>query len=298
MRVQLLVFAVTVGCSAGPSNPLVEAHRAGSGYWPQNSASAVNGTLQSGFQGIEVDLGLTRDGVAILHHDPFLESPSCSRANGSELSERVRLDQIRLTRIQDSYLCGGWADPEFPDAEVVAEPLMSFPEFLVMLQGASSELQVHLDVKVEEGWTRPAEDFAEAILEPWWDSELPQPLIVTANTSEALVAFEDHARVHGRDLTTLLIHPFAAVDSSSVAVGLGSERDSLLGKADYIALIEQSQADGIAVNFEVAERQQLVWAQNAGWLTALWTVNEGRDLESYSKWPVDILISDYPARWR
>ena len=297
VRVQLWVTMGMLGCSSTAGTPLIEAHRAGAGYWPQNSASAVNGAIRSGFEGLEVDLGLTRDGVAVLHHDPFLSSPSCSRANGAELSERVRLDQLRLGRLQDTYVCGGAPDPDFPGAEVVAEPVMAFPEFLAMLEGADSRMQVHLDVKFEPGWTRPAEDFAQAILDPWWASELPQPLVVTANTSVALVAFENHARVNGRDLTTLRIHPLAPVDSSAVAVGLGAEADRLLGKADYLALIDEAQADGIAVNFEVAEREQLAWVQAAGFQTALWTVNEADALRFYAQWPVDFLITDYPARW-
>ena len=123
---------------------------------------------------------------------------------------------------------------------------------------------------------------------------MPQTIVVTANTAETTVAFEEHARANGRDLHTLAIFPRAPVDSSATAVGLAAERDTLLGKVDYIDVIETAQADGIAVNYELAEKGQLLAVKDAGYEVALWTLNSARLLEVYSRWPVDVLITDYP----
>ena len=96
---------------------------------------------------------------------------------------------------------------------------------------------------------------------------------MSANTPGVLRRFEAHARKHGRDLHTLRIFPLAPVGSSATAVGLATERDSLLGRVDYVELIEEAGADGIAVNWEIAERGQLEGARDAGYETALWTLN-------------------------
>lgn len=284
-----------MGCTGPVADPLIEAHRGAAGYWPQNSQAAVEGTIAADFDGLEVDLVLTADGHAVLSHDPWLDPKSCTTSEGEPLLERVRIDEINLRKLQRSYLCGGLPDEDFPNAEVVAQPVLSFAEMIELLRDGSAGMRIHLDLKVEPGWTPPADDWLEPILDVWWAADMPQTIAVTANTTETLVAFEDHARVNGRDLHSLAVFPRAPVDSSEIGVGLASERDSLLGKVDYIALIEEAKADGIAVNWELAEKGKLLAVQRAGYEVALWTLNTDPLLEHYTRWPVDVLITDYPG---
>ena len=288
-----LALWVLGGCINPGAEPLIEAHRAGAGYWPPNSRSAVLGTIAADFDGMEIDLVLAADGVPVLHHDPFLSPEHCTVKDGGELNQRIRIDEVVSTVLIEEYRCGATPDLDFPNAEVVSESMVAFDEVLTALIDANPDLRVHLDVKYEDGWTPPAADFAEQILERWWAADLPQSMVVSCNTVACLTAFEDHGRLAGRDVFTVRIYPFAGVDSSSVSVGLGAEADALLGKVDYVALVEEAGADGIAVNFEVAERHQLAAAQRAGLETSLWTVN-GDALDFYPRWPVDVLISDLP----
>ncbi len=290
----MIAAVFTAGC--GPvANPLIEAHRGAAGYWPQNSASAVRGSVAADFDGLEVDLVLTRDGEAVLSHDPWLSPDHCTDAEGNFLEERVRIDRVDLRELQRNYLCGGIPDDEHPNAEVVAEPVLSFDELIEAVADASAGLRLHLDVKVEKGWTKPADAYLEPILDRWWAADRPQTITVSANTPEVLVAFEAHARAQDRDLHTVLIYPFAPSDKADLAVGLGAEGDSLLGKVDYIDRIEEAHADGIAVQFEVAERGQLQAARDAGYETALWTLNDGPLLQAYARWPIDVPSRDRPA---
>ena len=283
-----------MGCVGPVADPVIEAHRGAAGYWPQNSRAAVEGTIAADFDGLEVDLVLTRDGHAVLAHDPFLDPKYCTDSKGDPLPERVRIDELRLRKLQTGYLCGGLPDDDFPNAEVIAQPVMAYEDMIDLLKDASAGMRIHLDLKVEPGWTPPADDWIEPVLETWWANDMPQSIVVTANTAEAILAFEEHARANGRDLQTQVIFPRAPVDSSATAVGLANERDMLLGKVDYIDVIEEAQADGIAVNFELAEKHQLMAVQDAGYEVALWTLNSGKLLEIYSRWPVDVLITDYP----
>ena len=95
MLLGLLVFAA---CSANPSGseaPLTTAHRAAAGYWPANSRAAVSGSIAAGFEAIEVDVLLTKDGVPVLAHDPVLDPEECTTARGKELEEPVRIDSVR-----------------------------------------------------------------------------------------------------------------------------------------------------------------------------------------------------------
>jgi glycerophosphoryl diester phosphodiesterase len=53
--------------------PLVFAHRGGSGLRPENTLIAFEHGLACGADGLELDVHLSRDGVAVVHHDPTLE---------------------------------------------------------------------------------------------------------------------------------------------------------------------------------------------------------------------------------
>ncbi|MDE3156336.1 MAG: glycerophosphodiester phosphodiesterase [Acidobacteriota bacterium] len=58
--------AVTAG------RPLVFAHRGGSALAPENTIPAFDRGLALGADGLELDVHLSRDGLAVVHHDPRL----------------------------------------------------------------------------------------------------------------------------------------------------------------------------------------------------------------------------------
>ena len=53
--------------------PLVFAHRGGSGLAPENTMAAFDRGLALGADGVELDVRLSRDGVAVVHHDRRLD---------------------------------------------------------------------------------------------------------------------------------------------------------------------------------------------------------------------------------
>ena len=61
------------------SRPLVFAHRGGAALAPENTLSAFDNGLALGADGIELDVHLSRDGVAIVHHDRTLDRTTSLR---------------------------------------------------------------------------------------------------------------------------------------------------------------------------------------------------------------------------
>ena len=290
----LVLLAACVDAPAeGPAR--TTAHRAAAGYWPGNSASAVRGALAAGFEAIEVDLVMTRDGVPVLNHDPVLDPAECTTAKGKDLDGPVRIDEVRWSALQSDFLCGGTPHVDHPRAEAVAEPLMSLDELLEALRDADPNVGLHLDVKQDDNWTPSAEDFAEQVLRRWWQADLPQPMWVSAGNAATLQAFEDRATERGQDLHTVRIFPLGAYGDSDVGVALAAEWASLSGAIRYVDLIEASGSDGIYVHWEVARRSELLRARRAGYETGLWTVNEADARLALDHWPVDTWITDYPA---
>jgi len=57
---------------------MVIGHRGARGLYPENTLEAVRAMLARGLRRIEVDVGVTADGVAVLHHDPAI-NPDLAR---------------------------------------------------------------------------------------------------------------------------------------------------------------------------------------------------------------------------
>ena len=289
-----LAFA---GCVAGPP-PMLEAHRTGAGYWPENSEYGVAQALAAGLEGIEIDLVLTADLVPVLHHDPALSVEHCTRADGRRFDGELLIRDLSLAELQEGYRCGGLRLPEHPQAAVVDAPVVTLDRVLEQLRDdARHDLVVHLDIKQEPGLTLPPSAFAEAIVGRWVEADLPQRVHLSSNLPDTLAAVRAEAAARGVSLETTLIWPRFPVGGSTSAVALRREGARLTGSDDYVSIAEAAGVDHIAVAWELADVQQLGAARRAGIGTMVWTPNEPRVIDRIARrWPVDVVITDYPGR--
>lgn len=88
------------------AEPVVLAHRGGMATAPENTRAAVESMVAAGVTTLETDLRHTRDGVAVLAHDPTLERRFGDPRNVSEVTwwelELMRdLDGERALRLDD-----------------------------------------------------------------------------------------------------------------------------------------------------------------------------------------------------
>src|SRR5205814_10656550 len=74
------------------SRPLVFAHRGGSALAPENTIAAFDNGLALGADGLELDVRLCRDGVAVVHHDPTLERTTLLGGRVAERAARELAD--------------------------------------------------------------------------------------------------------------------------------------------------------------------------------------------------------------
>jgi glycerophosphoryl diester phosphodiesterase len=272
----------------------VEAHRAGAGYWPANSALAVRESIAANFDAIEIDLILSADDVPILTHDPFIDRSLCTTNLYSPVREEIKIRDLSADELRDGFLCGGIPTPEHPNAEVLSAPLMTFDEAISMFELAAPDQLIHLDVKVEEPFTASAEVTAEAILSRWFAADLPNPWLVSANLGSTLKAFRTIGAVGGQDVVTQLILPYHPTGGSEVATGLGFTIPTLIGTQELVALALEADVDSIALHHELVSRHSVRVAKAEGFEVLLWTLNDRAALQNYLEWNIDGVITDYP----
>ena len=131
------------------------AHRGAAFDAPENSIEAFNLAIQQGAQRLELDIQLTRDGVAVVHHDD-----NTKRLTGKDLAiEYATSDELRALRLPND------------------EPIPLFSELCAAVQG-----RVELDVELKA--TEPR--VAEGILQTMADYALLEHSLITSFDPEVL----------------------------------------------------------------------------------------------------------------
>ena len=80
---------------------LTIAHRGGAGLRPENTLAAFEDAMARGADGAELDVQLSADGVAVVHHDFRLNPGYCRGADGQWLSgESPRIKDLTLAQLK------------------------------------------------------------------------------------------------------------------------------------------------------------------------------------------------------
>jgi glycerophosphoryl diester phosphodiesterase len=90
-----------------PSKLDAQGHRGARNLRPENTLPAFEAALDSYMTTLETDIGLTRERVAVLDHDPHVQSQKCRRSDGTiyELADEVLVKDLSLAQLQAQYIC-------------------------------------------------------------------------------------------------------------------------------------------------------------------------------------------------
>ncbi|MDQ6419854.1 glycerophosphodiester phosphodiesterase [Paenibacillus sp. LHD-117] len=240
---------------------LVSAHRGDSEAAPENSLQSVRSAIEKGFQSVELDVQLTKDGTAVLHHDYQLLRMAGVKKRVSELT----FDQLAKLSI------GTYDAPTMPEDNEDAEEgkkgepeIVRIPLLSEVLAEAQGKIKLLLDLK------------------PYGDGEALVREVV------ALVdAFEMEEDVY-----------IQSFDSKSLSLIRSLNPDIRIGQILYFALGDLTTLD---VDFYTIEQvmltDQLVdHAHRNGREVWVWTVNSSRNMKEVLKFRIDGIITDYPDR--
>lgn len=75
-------------------NPLIYAHRTGCGLYPENSLYGFKKCVAAGYDVIDMDIHLCKDGHFVLSHDPYLSPLYCSKKKLSHLIKELERSDL------------------------------------------------------------------------------------------------------------------------------------------------------------------------------------------------------------
>jgi glycerophosphoryl diester phosphodiesterase len=102
----------------------LQGHRGARGLRPENTLPSFEAAFDAGANSVETDLHLTRDGVVVLTHDPFLTDRLCRELTPAAvpLARRPAVRSLTLGQVRE-YAADRNPDPaRFPDQDDDATP--------------------------------------------------------------------------------------------------------------------------------------------------------------------------------
>ena len=155
-----------------PTAKLVIAHRGNSAFFPENTLPSFESGMTIGAHALECDVHVTRDGHAVVIHDPTLDrtTSGTGRVNACTLAELQQLDAgYRFTRDRGATFPHRGRGITIPTLEQVLAAFPAVPLILeIKTRDASAEVKRVLTAGGAAGRTLVA-SFDDAAIAPFRD---------------------------------------------------------------------------------------------------------------------------------
>jgi len=258
----------------------LQGHRGARGHAPENTLAGFERALAIGVDTLELDVGVTRDGVVVIHHDRRLNPDVARGVDGKWVSapaptiyslsyaELARYDVGRIRpgsdyarRFPHQQPIDGTRIPRLSDLWPIA-PQVRFNIETKLVPEAPEE-------------TLPPEPFARAVI-----AEIRRAGVAPRTTIQSF------------DFRTLAVVQREAPEIRTAYLTSGQRGDAVAKSVHAL------QGTIWSPNYQDLDPVALAAARGFGLKVIPWTVNEPADIARVLAMNVDGLISDYPDRVR
>jgi glycerophosphoryl diester phosphodiesterase len=259
----------------------LQGHRGARGHAPENTLPGFERALAIGVDTLELDVGVTRDGVVVIHHDRRLNPDLARGPDGKwvvapaptihslSFEELKRFDVGRI-RPGSEYA------QRFPHQKAIDGT--KIPGLQELFAVAGSRVKFNIETKLvpeAPDETLPPEPFARAVI---------------AEVRKAGVA--KRTTIQSFDFRTLAVVQREAPEITTAYLTSGKKGEAIP------RLVHDAKGAIWSPNFQDLDAATLALARRLGLKVIPWTVNEPADIARVIAMQVDGIISDYPDRVR
>lgn len=265
----------------------IHGHRGARGLWPENTLAGFAGALELGIDVLELDVGLTADGVPVLHHDQALRADTvrdrgpCRTGDplfpyvGRRISE-LTLEQVKTVDAGGPHKRFERTQTAVPGAEV---PTLAEACELV----APHNVTLAVEIKTDPSWT---------------DVETITTTAVKVLESYGLAG---RARLLAFDWRVLGVARELLPSAERVAL---VEPDTLdrawLAGIDPAGGLVAAAADAGATMISpkrfMITPELIGAAHERGLPVVVWTVNDPAEMARHISFGADAIVTDFPDR--
>lgn len=268
----------------------IQGHRGARGLWPENTVPGFARAIELGVDVLELDVGLTADGVPVLHHDQTLR-PDTVRDRGPYRPRDPMFPYVgrpirELTLAQVKTVDAGMRHERFAETQTPL-PGAEVPTLAEVCElVAPHDVLLAVEIKTDPSWPEVETITAAAV----------KALEAHGLTSRSrILAFDWRVLKVARGLLpagerVALVEPDTLFDTSWLA---GQDPD-----AGLAAAAARAGATMISPKRVMVTPELVAAAHGLGLPVVVWTVNEPAEMARHVALGVDAIVTDYPDRLR
>jgi glycerophosphoryl diester phosphodiesterase len=266
MRIAAAMLVWATMMTAAPKI-LVHGHRGARATRPENTLPAFEYAIDAGVDVLELDMAVTRDGVVVVSHDPYLEAPICSGPQPKAKIHDLTLEEVR------QWDCGKVRNPGFPQQTPIEGTRMpTLDEVFALAPRGNFQFNIE---------TKSFPDHPEL-------SPPPQEFVKLVFDLIRKHHLEDRVMLQSFDFRTLHAMKELAPEIRRVAL---VERDN----RDFVAIAHEADAGIVSPHYSVVTPEKVHAAHQAGLQVVPWTADTPGDWDKLIAAQVDAIITDDPA---
>lgn len=247
--------------------PLIVAHRGASAHAPENTLASFARAVQDGAEGIELDVRLSKDRVAVVHHDSSLERTAGLHPRISMLTAK-ELGSIDVGSWFRLHSASGWRE------EYAAERIPTLADALKALEKFEGRIYVELKCR-----------------EPEVD-----PLVTAACHDIVRSPLKDRIVVKSFRLAFIPLMRRTCPEVRTAALFAPKIMTILRKEKHLVDLAYEFGADELSVHFSLATGKLMKKAAKRDLPVAVWTVDHSPWLRRAMNLGVSYVITNDPAR--
>ena len=275
------------------SHPTIEGHRGFRARWPENTLPGFLAALRLGVDAIELDAGLSRDGVVVICHDAALD-PDLTRDAAGRWIESPGPPLLQMTLSELRHFDIGRARPGGPTARAFPrqQPVdgARVPTLAEVFE-AASDFAAQIDVELK---TDPTAADRSPDPQAFVEAVVAVAETYGARSRLALRSFDwrclDHAARRWPDVKLTWLSD--AITDAERGLWRAEHQDAV---PDSLFAVPNAFW---APDHRRLTRQQVARARQAGVAVVPWTVNEPALLTRLLAWGVNGICTDDPEMAR
>lgn len=256
----------------------VQGHRGCRGYLPENTLPSFARALEMGVTTLELDVGVTRDGVVVVHHDRGLNPDIARGPDGAWIASPTPIHALTFEQLQrfdvGRLRPGSDYALRFPHQQAVDGTRIPRLADLFSLAKKNATIRFNIEPKMDDAAldeTLPAEQFARALI-----AEVRRAGVQTRTTVQAF------------HWPALEVVEREAPEMPTVYCTEGKGSDP--------ARVRAAGGKIWSPDFEQLTPEKLDRAHDWDMWVTVWTVNEPADIRRMIEMGVNGIASDYPDR--
>lgn len=306
LRTCALVVGVLAGGSASAFD--LEGHRGTRGLAPENTLAAFRRALQIGVNTIETDMAVTKDGVIVLSHEPFLNPDLVRGPDGRWLSSPgPPIHSLTLVELRRYDI--GRTDPsskyarQFPDQQSAdGERFPQLTELFELVKASAKPVRLNIETKITPTSGPDTPDpttFATLVVAAIQKDNMSDR--VTVQSFDWRTLLEVKRLAPGIETSCLTIQT-TTMDTVKAAADGASPWHAGLALRDHggslPALVKAAGCGTWSMFWRNLNPDDVAAAHALGLKVLPWTVNDRADMSRLMDLGVDGIITDYPDRLR